>query len=85
MAIQRDDPYGSFNFLVDLGFPHGRDFTRSFDAMVFPFLGRGGIYFGVLNGETSRRVPAISNGTFSPVLELGIGSGLNTSYAELAW
>lgn len=65
--------YTNGNFLVDLGFPHNRDFTRSFDAMVFPFLGRGGVYFGVLNGETSRRVPAIGNGTFSPVLELGVG------------
>ncbi|MFA4928133.1 MAG: LysM peptidoglycan-binding domain-containing protein [Patulibacter sp.] len=65
--------YTNGNFLVDLGFPHGRDFTKSFDVQVFPFIGRGGIYFGVLNGETSRNVPAISNGTFSPVLELGIG------------
>ncbi|MFF5722544.1 hypothetical protein [[Kitasatospora] papulosa] len=65
--------YTNGNFLVDLGFPHDRDFTRSFDVQAFPFLGRGGIYLGVLNGQTSRRVPALADGTFSPVLELGIG------------
>ncbi len=65
--------YTNGNFLIDLGFPHERDYERSFTVQVFPFVGRGGIYFGVLDGATSRRVPAITNGTFSPVLELGIG------------
>jgi len=65
--------YTNGNFMVDLGFPHERNYQRSFTVEVFPFLGRGGIYFGVLNGMTSRRVPAIANGTFSPVLELGVG------------
>jgi LysM repeat protein len=65
--------YTNGNFRVDLGFPHDRSFERSFAVEVFPFIGRGGIYFGVLNGTTSRRVPAIVGGTFSPVLELGVG------------
>lgn len=65
--------YTNGNFLVDLGFPHGRNFDRSFSLSYFPFIGRGGFYLGVLNGTTSRRVPQISNGTFSPVLELGLG------------
>lgn len=65
--------YTNGNFLVDLGFPHQRNFDRSFTVQVFPFLGRGGIYFGLLNGATSRRVPAITNGDFAPVIELGLG------------
>lgn len=65
--------YTNGNFLIDLGFPYNRNFERSFTVQVFPFIGRGGIYFGVLNGRTSRRVPAITNGSFAPVLELGIG------------
>lgn len=65
--------YTNGNFLIDLGFPYDRNFDRSFTVQVFPFLGRGGIYFGVRDGATSTRVPRISNGTFSPVLELGIG------------
>ena len=65
--------YTNGNFLVDLGFPHQRDFSRAFTVQVFPFVGRGGIYLGVLNGTTSRRVPAVVDGTFSPVLELGVG------------
>lgn len=65
--------YTNGNFLVDLGFPHGRNFDRSFSLTYFPFIGRGGFYLGVLNGTTSRRVPQITNGTFSPVIELGLG------------
>jgi LysM repeat protein len=65
--------YTNGNFLIDLGFPHNRDYGRSFTVQVFPFVGRGGIYFGVLNGATSRRIPKIVGGTFSPVLELGVG------------
>ncbi len=37
------------------------------------FNGQGGIYFGLLDGATSSRAPAITNGVFSPVLELGVG------------
>jgi hypothetical protein len=65
--------YTNGNFLVDLGFPHQRNFSRSFTVEVAPFIGRGGIYFGVLDGTTSSRVPAITNGTFSPVIALGVG------------
>lgn len=65
--------YTNGGFKVDLGFPYERNFSRSFTVQVFPFIGRGGIYFGVLKGGTSRQVPAIANGTFSPVVELGIG------------
>lgn len=61
------------NFSVDLGFPWKRDFTRSFTLQYLPFIGRGGIYFALLDGTTSTRVPKISNGEFSPVVELGIG------------
>ncbi len=65
--------YTNGGFKIDLGFPYERNFARSFTVQVFPFIGRGGIYFGVLKDGTSRQVPAIANGTFSPVLELGIG------------
>ncbi|MDC3378846.1 LysM peptidoglycan-binding domain-containing protein, partial [Planctomycetota bacterium] len=67
------DVYTNGNFKVDFGFPHGRDFSQSFGLQYGPFLGKGGIYFGLLNGETSTKVPAIDNGEFSPVLELGVG------------
>jgi hypothetical protein len=65
--------YTNGNFKIDLGFPYNRNFDRSFSVEVFPFLGRGGIYFGLLNGTTSRRVPRITNGNFAPVIELGVG------------
>jgi hypothetical protein len=65
--------YTNGDFRVDLGFPHDGDFSRGFTVEVLPFLGRGGIYFGKLSAVTSSRVPAISNGTFSPVIELGVG------------
>ena len=65
--------YTNGNFKVDLGFPYNQDFSRSFSVQVYLFIGRGGIYFGLLDGVTSSQVPRITNGTFSPVLELGIG------------
>jgi hypothetical protein len=65
--------YTNGNFLIDFGFPYNRDYSRSFTVQYFPFIGRGGFYFGLLNGSTSRRVPVITNGTFDPVIELGVG------------
>ncbi|MCE8005941.1 hypothetical protein [Aestuariivita sp.] len=65
--------YTNGNFKIDLGFPYERSFERSFSVEVFPFLGRGGIYFGLLDGTTSRSVPKVTNGAFSPVIELGVG------------
>lgn len=65
--------YTNGNFKVDLGFPYNRNFDRSFSLQASIFIGRGGFYLGVLNGDTSTQVPKISNGNFSPVIELGIG------------
>ncbi|MEZ0109717.1 hypothetical protein ABH920_003731 [Catenulispora sp. EB89] len=61
------------SFLVDLGFPHGMDFGRSFSVEVAPFLGRGGLYFGVLDKAAGALVPAVTDGVFSPVIALGVG------------
>lgn len=67
------DVYTNGDFMIDLGFPHNRDFKDSFGLEAGPFIGSGGLYFGVLSGATSSRVPAITNGSFDPVIELGIG------------
>lgn len=62
------------DFRVDLGFPTNGDFSRSFGVQVLPFTGAGGIYFGVMSGASSTKVPQVENcGQFSPVLELGVG------------
>ena len=66
------DIYTNGNFRVDFGFPKGLDFSNSFCLQVFPFLGYGGFYFALLDGDTSSRVPKITNGRFSPVIEFGI-------------
>ncbi|NUR27676.1 MAG: hypothetical protein HOV83_17840, partial [Catenulispora sp.] len=65
--------YTDGGFLVDLGFPHEGDFSRAFSVEAFPFLGRGGLYFGVLQTAGADLVPAVSNGVFSPVVALGVG------------
>ncbi|TNE28810.1 MAG: LysM peptidoglycan-binding domain-containing protein [Bacteroidetes bacterium] len=65
--------YTNGNFKVDLGFPYDRNFDRSFSLQAYVFIGRGGFYLGILNGDTSTQVPKISNGNFSPVIELGVG------------
>jgi LysM repeat protein len=66
------DVYTNGNFRVDFGFPKGMDFSNSFALQVFPFVGYGGFYFALLDGATSTRVPKITNGTFSPVIEFGV-------------
>jgi len=76
LGIITVDIFTNGNFMIDLGFPHNRDFTNSFGLEAGIFIGRGGLYFGVLNGATSTRVPKITNGNFSPVIELGIGLSL---------
>ncbi len=67
------DIYTNGNFKVDLGFPHNRDYSHSFGLTYGAFTGIGGLYFAKLTGATSSKVPAIDNGIFSPVLELGLG------------
>jgi len=66
------DIYTNGNFRIDMGFPKGMDFSQSFALQVFPFVGYGGFYFALLDGQTSSRVPKISTGNFSPVIEFGI-------------
>jgi LysM repeat protein len=73
LPVIKVDIYTNGNFRVDLGFPKGTDFSDSFCVQVFPFIGYGGFYFAYLTGATSEKVPVISNGTFAPVIELGIG------------
>jgi LysM repeat protein len=67
------DVYTNGDFRLDFGFPSSpTDFSRCFAVEVFPFVGIGGFYFAKLSGETSTRVPVISNGRFDPVIEAGI-------------
>lgn len=66
------DVYTNGNFRIDFGFPKGLDFSNSFSVQVFPFVGYGGFYLAVLDGSTSSRVPQITNGTWSPVVEFGV-------------
>ncbi|HEX6041107.1 MAG TPA: hypothetical protein VFZ20_23845, partial [Longimicrobium sp.] len=70
------DIYTNGNFRVDFGFPKGLDFSNSFSLQVFPFVGYGGFYFALLDGATSTRVPVITNGTWSPVIEFGVALSL---------
>ena len=70
--------YTNGDFQVDVGFPWGGDFSRSLtvEAIIapgVPVIGSGGFYFGKLSSATSDLVPAISNGTFNPVLTFGLG------------
>lgn len=73
LPVIKVDVYTNGNFRVDLGFPHGGDFSDSFCLQIFPFIGFGGFYFAYLTGATSERVPVITNGTFNPVIEFGLG------------
>ena len=65
--------YTNGNFKINFGFPENGDFSGCFALSYGIFYGRGGFYFGYLNGDTSSNVPAVANGYFDPVIELGIG------------
>jgi LysM repeat protein len=67
------DIYTNGNFRLDFGFPYKGNFERSFAIQVFPFVGFGGFYIAILDGATSKTVPRITNGEFSPVVEFGFG------------
>ncbi|WP_157043214.1 hypothetical protein [Rhodopseudomonas palustris] len=73
--------YTNGDFLIDIGFPWNENFARSFtiEAIVppgIPLIGGGGIYFGKLSSATSTAVPAVTNGTFNPVIVFGFGAQL---------
>lgn len=65
--------YTDGHFKIDLGFPHNGDFSQSFAVTVEIFIGRGGLYLAVLDGDTSDKVPKVRSGHFCFVLEAGIG------------
>ncbi|KZL88481.1 hypothetical protein [Clostridium magnum] len=70
--------YTNGDFQVDVGFPWNQDFSRSFtiEAIIppgIPLIGSAGFYFGKLSSATSNKVPAVTNGTFNPVLVFGLG------------
>jgi LysM repeat protein len=65
--------YTNGDFLVDFGFPANNDFSRSFAIQAFPFVGSGGVYFGMLSSATTNRVPVVTDGNFSPVIAFGLG------------
>lgn len=65
--------YTNGSFYLDLGFPHGTDFSSSFGLSFGIFGGRGGVYFATLTGDAVSHVPETSAGVFTPVIRLGIG------------
>ena len=71
--------YTNGDFLIDLGFPHDRDFSVSFalSGMIAGGLqvtGQAGLYFGKLSSATAGDlVPQSSNGYFNPVIAFGFG------------
>lgn len=72
------DIYTNGNWRLDLGFPRGRDYSRSFSAELFPFIGFGGVYFGEKGAEVLSLVPREWNPSYnghyaySPVIEFGL-------------
>jgi len=71
--------YTDGGFLIDLGFPHNRDFSRSFVIIVGQYKGRVGLYFGILSGAAVPELPDWNGkagkgvGSFAPVIKVGLG------------
>ena len=71
------DIYTDGGFYLDFGFPYGGDWTVCFGMELFPFVGAGGFYIGKLSAaEGGSLVPAITNGTFDPIIEFGVALAL---------
>lgn len=65
--------YTNGDFYFDFGWPDSiADFSRCFTLQIAPYVGSGGFYFASLSSETATNLPAVSHGTFSPVIEAGI-------------
>ena len=83
------DIYTNGDFLLDLGFPRGLNFSRSFqmDMIVWvgpipiPVSAAAGLYFGVLSGQTASQVPQVTNGSFAPVIVAGFGVEVGIGYS----
>jgi len=72
--------YTNGDFLIDIGFPHGGDFSNSLIIDAGQFTGAGGVYYGRLSGETAMGLPPVPTdasgaalGVFNPVTAIGIG------------
>lgn len=59
------------DFVLDVGYPHNLDFSRSCTVQAGIFLGSGGFYFGKLSGETTALLPP--NPKLHTVVEIGLG------------
>ena len=76
------------DFYIDFGYPQNGSFYNSLGVAVLPFTGAGGFYFGVVPAQSATNLPAVSNGTMSPVVEFGfaleIGTGVEVSAGPLS-
>lgn len=82
LGVMSLEIYTNGNFLLDLGFPHSRNFEKSFQIQAGIYTGHGGFYLGVLESETTSLVPRVTSGTFTSVVALGVGLsiGLGRSF-----
>ncbi|WP_434616466.1 hypothetical protein [Azospirillum sp. B2RO_4] len=63
------EAYSNGNWKLELGFPKGQDFSRSFNVQVLPFIGYGGAYFA---RKTSATSALITKPGYDPVIEVGL-------------
>lgn len=71
--------YTNGSFYLDLGFPHNQNFSSSFGLSFGIYGGKGGFYFGTFTGDAVNSVPEVTNGSFSPVVKIGIGLSVGLS------
>ncbi|MDR0946169.1 MAG: hypothetical protein LBM87_00275 [Ruminococcus sp.] len=71
LGLLQGEIYTDGGFTVDLGFPHGGDFTNSFEFAFGIFLGRGGVYFGIMSGASQPSLPGEK--AWGTVVAIGVG------------
>jgi hypothetical protein len=77
LGLMSAEIYTDGSFLIDLGFPHNNDFSRSFVIEFGIYIARGGVYFGILSGAACPELPrpsgSVIRGEWSPVIKMGVG------------
>jgi hypothetical protein len=74
------DVFSNGDYRVDVGFPDGLDFSNSFSINAGLLTGSGGFFFGRYSAANSPIVQP-TNGTFDPIIELGIAISVAREFA----
>jgi LysM repeat protein len=74
------DIYTDGGFYLDIGFPTDKEFSNSFSVTAGEFVGVGGFYFGEFRDAAGAPTPKVLNGSFTPVVEIGLAFAVGIGF-----